>query len=454
VTAQGLEFSGNIRAGVAQSDNIFLAPSPNEVEETTYIISPQLNLDYSNQRIESLIRYQYDWFRYSDLDSKNEYHRYDARLDSTLVEEALYLSLGASRSQSIIDPDAVIPTGGLPISNNLADRDEYYANPRLEKTLGRSVTVLLDYRYSDIRYDDTETDDPGQIQDNTNQSAEFKLENYARGQGLTWAAAYEWRETEYDLSLPWEYRRASAELGFWASGSTRVFASGGKESAWDDPIDRSLRDEFWEAGFAYRSGDRVSAEFAAGERSFGSSWRGRLDWSFQRGSLAFSYAETPTTTGLNSFSRGNLIDPEEPNDYLAFPGSSERYISERGQASLSLEFRRTTLSFVAYDELRTGRYTDDGEPLEDESQRGFSTSVDWRPGARTEVSASAAVNARESGSGNETDFVTGNVSASYRLGSSVGLTLAYQYAKQEPKAGSSGRDYVSNIVAFYVTYSF
>jgi len=93
--AQGLEFSGSIRAGVAKSDNIFLLPSPDEIEETTYIISPTLNLDYANQRIESLIRYQYDWFRYSDLDTKNEYHRYDARLDSTIVENALYFDFGA-----------------------------------------------------------------------------------------------------------------------------------------------------------------------------------------------------------------------------------------------------------------------------------------------------------------------------------------------------------------------
>lgn len=452
--AQGLEITGTIRAGIAKTDNIFLLPPPDEIEETTYVISPTLNLDYSNQRVELLVRYQYDWFKYSDLDATNEFHRYDARLNSTLVEDALFLDLGASRSQSVVDPDAVIPPGGLPISNNLADRDEYFANPRLEKTFGQTVSVLLDYRYTDIRYQGRDSVNANQIQDNTNQRADFRLENYERGQGLTWALAYEWREVEYDLSLPWEYRRASAELGFWAGGNARLFASGGKESAWDDPVDRSLQDEFWEAGFAYQNGDRASAEFAAGERSFGSSWRGRLDWNFRRGNLQLSYAETPTTSGFNSFARGNLIDPQEPNDYLAFPGRAERFISKRGQVSLSREFRRTSFTLGAFDETRTGRFTDDGTQLEDESQRGVSAAVEWRPGSRTEITASGSISNRENESGDSVDFIRGNLAASYRVGNSVGFTLAYQYAKQEPEEGSIGNDYVSNIVSFYVTYSF
>jgi hypothetical protein len=452
--AQGLEITGNIRAGIAKSDNIFLLPSPDEVEETTYIISPQLNLDYSNQRIESLIRYEYDWFKYSDLDATNEFHRYDARLDTTLVDEALFLDLGASRSQSVVDPDVVIPPGGLPISENLADRDEYFANPRLDKTLGQSVSVLLDYRYADIRYRERESENVTPIQDNTNQSADFELDNYRQGQGFTWALAYEWRETEYEVSLPWEFRRASAELGVWAGSNTRIFASGGKESAWNDPIDRSLQDEFWEAGFAYQNGDRASAEFAAGERSFGSSWRGRLDWTFRRGNLEISYEETPTTYGVNSFASGNLIDPEEPNDFLAFPGRSERFISERGQVGLSLDFRRTSFRLGAFDEARTGRFTDDGTPLEDESQRGVSATIEWQPGSRTEIRASGSVSNRETESGGKTDFALASIAASYRVGRSVGFTLAYQYAKQDPEEESVGNEYVSNTVSFYVTYSF
>jgi uncharacterized protein (PEP-CTERM system associated) len=240
-------------------------------------------------------------------------------------------------------------------------------------------------------------------------------------------------------------------LGQW---QTRIFASGGKESAWDDPIDRSLQDDFWEAGFAYRNGDKFSAEFAAGERSFGSSWRGQLDYSFRRGELSFSYADTPTTSGLDRYSRGNLLDPQEPNDFLTQPGIAERYISVRGQASLSFEFRRTTLGFIAYDVYRTGRFSADGTPIGDESQQGVSVLFSWQLGARTELAASGSINSRETELGDKREFIAGTVNASYQFGSSIGMSLGYNYSEEDPDFGSSGRDYVANVLSLFLTYSF
>ena len=452
--AQGVDFQATIKAGVSATDNLFLVAAPNEVDETIYQITPSLSLDYENQRVDVVLRYRFDWYKYADLDITNKYHRYDFVLNSELVNETLFLGVGASRSQSVVNPNDVIPPGNLPLSGNLTDRDEYFVNPRFEKTLGRSVSLEVNYRYTVIIFDDSNIDNPLFVQDNTNESATFRIDNYKRGQGLTWAARYEWRATEYDRSLPWEYNMAVAELGFWANGSTRIFATGGKESAWDDPVDRSLQDGFWEAGFAYQNGDRLSAEFAAGERSFGSSWRGKLDFSFQRGELVFSYAETPTTAGVNRFSGGNLLNPEEPDDLLVQPGSAERYISKRGQASLNFNFRRTNLGFVIYDEQRTGRYSAGGTLLGDQSQRGVSASFSWQAGARTEFTARGSINNRETETAGETEFIKAAVAANYRIGSSVLLTLSYSYSEQDPADSANGRDYVANLVSFFVSYTF
>jgi hypothetical protein len=454
--AQGFDFGGTIKVGASKTDNIFLVPAPDETDETIFQVIPSLNLEYENQRVNAVIRYQFDWYKYAELDRTDEYHRYDVSLTGELVDETLFLEVGATRSQSVVDPDGVIPPGNLPISENLTDRDEYYVNPRFEKTFGRSVTATADYRYADVQYDDSDFVDEQFIQVNTNENASFELENYKRGQGLTWAASYNWEETEYEFSLPWEYRQARAELGFWASGTTRLFASGGKESAWDDPIDRSLQDTFWEAGFAYQNGDRMGAEFAAGERSFGSSWRGELDFSFQRGELSFSYAEVPTTVGWDRYSPGSFaeIEDEEPVDLLAQPGNAERYISKRGQASLNLNFRRTELGFVIFDEERIGRQRADGTPLEDETQSGASASFTWQAGARTEISARGSIYERDSEAAAETEYIGATMSANYRVGSSVFLTLSYDYSKQESVDPTTGLDYVARFVSFFVSYQF
>ena len=454
VSAQGAEFHGGIQVGVLRTDNALLAPSPDEIDDTVYQASPYFDLSYENQRITTNIQYGFDWFDYSDLGTSGKFHRYDASFTGQLIQDALFLDLGAAKSQSAVDPDSIIPPEGLPGIGNVGDRDIYFYSPRFEKTFGRSLTVNTHYRYEDVIYDKSDFDALLAIQDNTNESAKFEIQNYTREEGLTWAARYEWEETEYERSAPWEYRQASGELGFWANGKTRLFASGGRESAWDDPVDRSLKDKFWEVGFAYRNGEKLDAEFAVGERGFGSSWRGRINSSFRRGKFALSYAETPTTTGRDRYSRGNLEDPEEPIDVLARPGTAERYISKRGQASMDFDFRRTSLGFVAYDEVRTGRFSDDGTPLGDEAQRGVSMSLAWQFGAKTELLAFGAFSNREFETAGSTDFVTGSLTVSYQLGSSVGLSLGYRYTEQDPDAGSVAREYVSNIVSLFLIYSF
>ena len=447
-SAQGLEFEGRITVGASDTDNLFLVAAPDETDETIFRISPSLSLDYENQRMDAVLRYQFDWYKYADLDQTRRFHRYDAGLTGEIVDETLFLEIGANRSQSVVNTNSVIPPDNLPISGNLTDRDEYFVNPRFEKTFGGAVTTRADYRYAKVRFDDE------LLQENTNERANFEIENYQNGQGFTWAARYEWRETQYDLSLPWEYRQASAELGFWASGSTRLFASGGKESAWDDPIDRSLQDEFWEAGFAYSNGERMSAEFAAGERSFGSSWRGDLDFSFQRGVLAFSYAETPTTVGTVRYSGGNLLNPEEPDDLLTQPGSAERYISKRGQVSMSLNFRRTGLGLIFFNEERVGRHRADGTPLGDQTQDGMSASFAWQAGARTEFTARGSISTFGAQTAGETEIFRANVDANYRVGSSVILTLGYRYSEQNPSDSVAGREYEARVVSLSVSYRF
>jgi hypothetical protein len=454
VFAQGAEVHGGINVGVLFTDNVFLVPSPGEVDDMVYQASPFLELIYENQRINAEVRYQFDWFKYSDLDTSTEYHIYDALFTGDLVQEALYLDLGASRSQSPVNPDIVIPPQSLPGFNNVGNRDIYFYSPRFEKTFGPSVSINASYRYEDISYDKSDFDDAQNVQDNSNERARFEIQNYAREQGLTWAARYEWFETEYEVSLPWEYRKASVELGFWTNERIRIFASGGKESAWDDPIDRSLQYDFWEAGFAYRNGDKVDAEFAVGEREFGSSWRGRLTFNIRRGEFSFDYAETPTTTGQYEFSRGNPFDLEVPNDFLDRPGASERYILKGGRARADFEFRRSTLGFVVFHEDRTGRFSDTGTPLPDESQQGVSMTLSWQLGARTELAASGGINNRKFEDSGNQKYITGSLTASYHLGSSLGMSLGYNYTEQDPETGSGGRDYVSNIVSLFLNYSF
>lgn len=456
VAGQGAEFGGGATVGVSRTDNVFLDTSPNEVDDLIYRASPYIDFTHESPGLDARLNYRYDWYRYADLKRERSYHMGRAQLTGKAWEESLQVELGASRRQVLTNPNDVIPGGRLPLSGNLTDRDEYWINPRLQRPLGRIALLNVSYRYSEGKYDDPD------IQDDTNQAALFSIDNYSAGQGVTWALRYNWRRTEYEISPPWEHQQASAELGYWANSKARIFAAGGKESAWDMPFDPALADPFWEAGFAYTAGENLSAEFAAGERSFGSSWRGKLDYEFRRGGTSLNYVETPMTVG---FSRSNRVpkidDPDDPDDpdgldvlddFLNQPGSAERYLSKRFDWNTDLEFRRTKFVLSVFYEDRSDRVSADGTPRSDQSQTGARTSFSWQAGVRTTFTASGSIIDRESGVTNKSRFIGARLKIKYEIGARTDLALSYKYSDQQPRGDlSTSRDYVANVVSLLFT---
>ena len=444
------EFGGGVRLGISHTDNVYLVTSPDEIDDLIYQASPFLTYVHESSTLDANVQYTFDWFRYDEIEATSKYHRGEASLTGKFLQDSLQLEAGARRSQVLSDPDGVIPPGRLPLSGNLQDQDEWWVNPTLNRRLASVVTLNAGYRYSEILFDDS------LAQDNTNQNANVAIENYSAGEGLTWALRYDWRRTDYEESiLPWEYQQASAALGFWLNSKARIFASGGEESAWDDPLDAALADPFWEAGVAYSAGENLKAEFAAGERSFGSSWRGNVDYTFKRGSTSMSYNESPTTTGFN---RGggarNVLDPEDLDDFLDQPGNAERYISKRFQWDLSLNFRRTNVGLVIFDEDRSGRSSIDGTPLDDQTQTGTTASFSWQAGIRTEFVASGSIIDRESSDTNKSRFNSAGINVNYRLGTRSNISLGYQYSEQQPgKNSTNSQDYVANVVSLFFTYT-
>jgi len=457
VGAAETEFDARILLGVAKLDNVLLAPPGEEVDDLAYIVSPELNYSRESPNWDANLDYVYAWFRYSDLETDSSYHSYTGSITGKALREALQVEVGAERSQTLADPNGVIPTNQLPLSDNLIDEDIYFINPRFSQTYGEARTLSLGYRHAEIRYDDPS------IQDSTSRDAYLSLDNLVVGQGLTWALEYQQQKVDFEVSpLPWEFRRARAELGFWANSRLRLFGSGGRETPWDDPIETELTDSFWEAGFAYSLRDRLRAEFAGGERSFGNSWRGEVEYLFKRnrGRTAFSYSETPTTIGFDQQRQNPLgDDPDVIGDFLNQPGSAERYISEYLQWSLSYELRRTDLQLYVFDENRINRFRPNGDPLEDERQRGASISVNLRPTDNMEIALIGRfVNREREISGGE-DFLNAAVQLGYAISRRMKITAAYNYSEQRPMAGFGDiegdevTEYEANVVSLILTLS-
>ena len=126
----GAEVGGGIRVGASYTDNVFLGPSSNSIDEVIFQASPFLNLVHESPNWDAKANYAFDWYRYSDLKTTSNYHRGEASLTGRAWEDSLSAELGARRSQVLSDPEDVIPQGRLPLSGNLTDQDEWWFNPQ------------------------------------------------------------------------------------------------------------------------------------------------------------------------------------------------------------------------------------------------------------------------------------------------------------------------------------
>ena len=454
-TAAHAEFEPAITAGVTHTDNVALTVVDEE-NELIYRLEPSFHFDHDAGAVTLNADYRAQALRYRDLGETDVYHQYEANLRFALVPDTFFLDFGGSRSQAIVDPEQPIPYSNLPVSSNRQDRDEYYAEPSFQYAISNDVAVTGSYRHTWIEYSETDSvgSTPFDAQDNRQGEGRFSLNNYQRERGLSWAVRYDWQRAEYEEEIPWEYQKAMAELGFWAGANTRLFAAAGKESAWDNPLDPNMEDDLWEAGFSQQVSERLSAEFAAGERSFGGSWRGDLDFRFKRGSTTLSYSETPTTEGRNRFRRGAFDGPEVPEDFLSRPGSTERFIAKSLQWTLNLELRRSGLALSLFDAERTERTTAEGAPLGDESQRGANLVISYALGPRTDLRLGGSWAEREFEDGGSGEILRGTFGADYRLGQRTSLALTYLYAEEDGNSEIAIRDYTANTISLDITRTF
>lgn len=441
------EFELSIRAGVLATDNISLATEPNEQNETVLQLNPRLRYAVDSQRVDAILVYEAELNDYQDLDTTEVYHRFEGNLDVEIVDDFFFIQAEALRTQAVLDPDVAIPPSTLPITNNLIDLEEVAVAPRIERRFGSSVSLFSEFEYEEVSYDGQD------IQGNSNKNLVFSLGRDQRGTGVTWELRYLGQETSYDETVSFEYQEAEVELGYWASPSTRIFAAYGEESPYDDFEDSSLQEEVWEAGFEYAS-NRLNAEFAYGERSFGSSWRGLVDLDFERGEFSLSYVQDPSTTG-REFLRGTLINPTNPGEFLTRPGFAERYILKRLESNLTLSFRRTDITLTVFDEERGDRTTLSGDPLTDETQTGGVFVVTYQVGSRTELVATAALAniLDDTRLDDERQLTQASIELRFQMARRSELSLLLSHASDE-STETFGDDYTANVLGLFYTITF
>lgn len=423
-------------AGVIHTDNLLLAADGLDESETVYTISPEFYLHTDGERTQAHIRYRPEAYFYSDVSDENTvYHIVDANLTTALIRDRLFLFLNGVNYQTSVTPAGSLPTTNIPVTGNRVDSRVLEARPYWRQRFG-SVDLLLEAGYRDLDYDDD------QVQSANERFATFDLNNFAKQAGLAWGLQYNFRRMEYEDSVPFEFQRAALNLGFWATRSLRLFAVGGAETSFDDPLDPNLDADFWEVGFQYAPNQRLNLEAAAGERSFGTSFRANLSYELRRGTLSLIYDETPSSRADTFLDVRPLVDRDILDDILNRPGDADRFVRKRGEFRAAVDLSKSNLTLRVFAENRDDRTTELGAALPEEKLSGAAARWDWRFGARTSLDIGADIARRDDGSRDD-DLTRYTLGLDYNLTARTSVRI--EGARAEQKGNNSSEfDYTEN----------
>lgn len=434
------QFDTTLTASVTHTNNVALDPPGAEQSDSILFLSPLFSLTQESSRVNLGLRYSPQAVFYKELtEADNVFHVVDGNMNAEVVREHLFVDVTAAQFQTIVTPEGSFPINNLVASNNRADSRVLSVAPYWVQRFG-STELRIDAAHTRTDFDDDSLRDSVFLQSNQSNTAGFRLGSIPKNFGATWSIDYNYQRVEYEEAIPWEYQRAAAQLGYWVVDSVRVFATGGKESAFDDFLSGALEDPFWEAGVQYSPNSRLNLEVAAGERSFGKSRRASLTHTTSRWQTSLTYSESPQTQGQLVAGRRPLRDTDNLDFLLDRPGDSDRLIRKRGELRTTLTLPKSTLTMRIFDERRTNRSTAEGATLQNDELRGAALRFDWRFGARTSL-VFGLDKADRQGPIQDGEFWSVNTGVSYTLSSRVSLRLDLRHVEQDGVGGRGGGPY-------------
>ncbi len=469
VTAQQWEIEPSLEVIATYTDNVFLALDGLEEDDFVGQLNPGITIERDQGALTTNIRYRLQSvFFESDSDLDAVYHQLDAVALLEVAPERFFIDFDAQIDQTVADPTISIPSSNVVATENLGDVYVGEVNPYFIQRLGGADAYLrLDYVYGIGRYDGFGLETFSNVDDFTQNRAAFFLGSDARETGFEWSLTYDYQFVDYEIARDYKFERASMGLTIPVGRGLRLVALGGLES---DLIASAeiggLDSDFWEVGFRLNAGQRNVLEFRTGERFFGTSYFGNIQFSGRRMLLSVLYRENPTTSALDGLgspvapfdvTEGDPLfeDPPKTDDIVIQPVRAEVYVARTLTARFEYVTGKTTLYATYSDEERDFDETDGTLDVQEDDQQLATFGFEYELGARTDIGLAASWSRYGfTGTDAETEvaFVTLGVIRS--LGQRTDLRLSYRHAVQETTAVSGFGEYTENAVDLGAIFRF
>jgi len=421
-----------VQLGAIFIDNVELVPDGAD-KDTEYVLEslPGLNIELDSTRLDATLDYALRDYRYiEDSDRNQSFHEVAADASLILVRDLLDFDAHGGYTQTLVDPLRTVNFQRLFDVGNLVDKSVISGGPRLHRDL-RFARLEGSYDYSSVEYKGAQANTEG-IEGSDNQAVQLSLASDEDSPSrFGWGLAYNWRDVDYEFSLPYRFQSATANVGYRISRTITLLADGGVESdVTESRTEGKLDSEVWHGGFRYSPDRNMRFEAVAGHRFFGDSYRAELTRRARLLTLSMSYTEEPTTeTELGG--RGVLADdvdgigtPLDDLTGLTRP-TTEIFVNREFRGTLSLKGSYTEISLSGYRQRR--EYI---ELNSTDSVIGGALDFIRRLSPRTSLTAGLTFEDIDARTGEQFYYYTGRAGLEFSLSQTFSLTAEVMHVME------------------------
>ncbi len=479
VVVQSADWDGTARLGLSEiySDNIRLSVTDEEHESIT-TITPGFSLTGQGARLRLGLDYSMQNAFYAHNSAQNHTsHQLRANEQAELIKDLFYFDSNASISQQLISPGDSFSQDNLSLSGERSDVVTLQVEPYLKRALGSYVVAELRYSHGWVDYDS------GAASNSESSAASAYLANGHASTHLNWRLGYRQQKDIRDTGPDSERRSSDGMVRYSITNAFSLVGYAGREEN-DIQTSRSSADgTYWSAGFNWAPGPKLSLEATTGENfdqarlnwnplsrtsvnivysdrevglNTGVSWSGQISHRTRRSTWAFDYSEEVTNTQLLALKEQRAVDffldPVTNQPVIVFENvfelTDEEFLRARAQGSVSYRTGKSSITMLAYDELRT--YELSGSELASE---GGNISWRWQFAPRTSSTVSVHGQRFEVlTSPDKHRSLTTRFSLNRTLSSRMNARLELSHLEADVTNGN--QEYVENRISAHLNMSF
>jgi hypothetical protein len=425
------DYGGRLSASAGYVNNLNLAPPGTVIDDAPlYSLQPSLELREVTRSVRAALDYNlqsYFYGGYSDLNQTR--HAVAANGEWIAVPDWFRTDVVGNYSQQVVNPARQINISSMFVTSNQVNSMTAFVTPTLFHRWG---DVLFDthYSYGRVRYFDKGSVlfdpnlNPNALDNSSNKLLTSHLGTAAESR-VTWALDYNMDTVDYDVSLPYKYERAAAEVGYLIGAGVRAVAGGGVESDLSKSTFRGgLDSDFWDTGLRWNPSPATSVEALVGHRFFGNTYTFKWTREARYLHLGAAYTEQPQTLSQELIRKdlvpGQIAPP--PIGLNLGPITPETYLAKRAELNLALNGQYNVLGIEGYSERR--EYLPSAAR---EQYKGLAATFTRHFSARTDLTIGSASAISDVRFAAEVRDLRGTLTIGHQIGASLTVALDAGY---------------------------